>query len=123
MQKKVLIVDDSPMIRHVVSQIVKDSGFRVLVAKDGKEGYDMAKGQHPDLVIMDVEMPVMDGIEATTLITSDPDTAHIPVMIFTSLGCEDDLQRAQAAGCRRILNKPISRETLRAALEEILGGP
>lgn len=121
MQRKVLIVDDSAMIRHVVGRIVKESGFAVFTAKDGKEGYDMAKSCRPDLVIMDVEMPVMDGIEATTLIRSDPDTADIPVMIFTSLGCEDDLQRARAAGCRRMLNKPVSKESLQAALEEILG--
>lgn len=119
MQKTVLIVDDSAMIRHVVGQIVKECGFRVLLAQDGQEGYYVAKDQLPDLVIMDVEMPTMDGIQATGLITSDPITSHIPVMIFTSLGGEDDMKRAEDAGCRGILNKPICKETLQSTLRDL----
>ena len=122
MQKTVLIVDDSAMIRHVVSQIVKESGFGVLVAQDGQEGYELAKDQLPDLVIMDVEMPTMDGIQATSLIKTDPKTTHIPVMIFTSLGGEDDLQRAQDAGCQGILHKPICKETLQNTLHDLFNG-
>jgi CheY-like chemotaxis protein len=121
MEKTVLIVDDSAMIRHVVGQIVKSAGFRVLLAQDGQQGYDVAKEQLPDLVIMDVEMPTMDGIQATGLITSDPTTSHIPVMIFTSLGGEDDMNRAKEAGCRGILNKPICKETLQSTLRDIFG--
>jgi CheY-like chemotaxis protein len=119
MEKTVLIVDDSAMIRHVVSQIIKETGFNVLLAEDGQEGYNMAKAQLPDLVIMDVEMPTMDGIQATGLIKSDPQTSHIPVMIFTSLGGEDDIQRAQDAGCQGILNKPICKETLQSTLNDL----
>ena len=110
------------MIRHVVSQIVKESGFGVLVAQDGQEGYELAKDQLPDLVIMDVEMPTMDGIQATSLIKTDPKTTHIPVMIFTSLGGEDDLQRAQDAGCQGILHKPICKETLQNTLHDLFNG-
>jgi CheY-like chemotaxis protein len=121
MKKTVLIVDASAMIRHVVSQIIKESGFSVLLAQNGREGYDVAKGQLPDLVIMDVEMPTMDGIKATGLIKSDPETSHIPVMIFTSLGSEDDMKRAHDAGCRGILNKPICKETLQTTLRDIFG--
>lgn len=121
MKKTVLIVDDSAMIRHVVGQIVRESGFAVLQAKDGKEGCHIARDQRPDLVIMDVEMPNMDGIEATGRIKSDPETSHIPVMIFTSLGSEEDLKRAEQVGCQGILNKPICKATLKAALDDILG--
>jgi CheY-like chemotaxis protein len=71
---------------------------------------------------MDVEMPNMDGIQATNLIKKDPRTSHIPVMIFTSLGGEDDLKRAQAAGCQGILHKPICKETLQDTLNKMFNG-
>ncbi len=120
MDKTILVVDDSAMIRHVVGQIIKECGYDLLVAKDGKEGYDLARDRLPDLVIMDVEMPNMDGMEATGLIKSDPKTAHIPVLIFTSLGGEEDIKRAEEVGCQGFLNKPICKETLRTELSNIL---
>lgn len=120
MQKTILIVDDSAMIRHVVSKIVTECGYASVLAEDGKQGYDLARDHVPDLVIMDIEMPNMDGIEATRRITSDSTTAHIPVLIFTSLGSEDDLKRAEEAGCAGFLNKPVSKDELKAALANIL---
>jgi CheY-like chemotaxis protein len=121
MNKTILVVDDSAMIRHVVSQILNESGYTVLTAKNGQEGYELAKKHNPQLVIMDVEMPVMDGIQATALIKSESQTNHIPVMIFTSLGGENDLKRAREAGCQGFLNKPISREAIQAEVEKMLG--
>ncbi len=123
MNKTILIVDDSAMIRHVVSQILNESGYAVLTAQNGQEGYELAKKHHPQLVIMDVEMPVMDGIRATALIKSEPQTNHIPVMIFTSLGGENDLKRARDAGCQGFLNKPVSREAIQAEVKKMLGNP
>jgi CheY-like chemotaxis protein len=123
MRKTILVVDDSAMILHVVAQILRESGYTVLTAKNGQEGYELTKKHIPQLVIMDVEMPVMDGIRATSLIKSAPETNHIPVMIFTSLGGEDDLKRAREAGCQGFLNKPISRDAIQAEVQKLLGNP
>jgi CheY-like chemotaxis protein len=122
MEKTILLVDDSAMICHVVGQILKDSGYKVLIAKNGQEGVDLAKKHTPHLVIMDVEMPVMNGIDATVLIKSAPETAQTPVIIFTSLGREEDLARAKDAGCQGFLNKPICKETLNAEVAKVLQG-
>ncbi len=119
MQKTILVVDDSPMIRRIVGQILSQCGHKVLLAEDGQKGYDMAKEYDPHLVVMDIEMPVMDGIEATNRIKFDPKTNHIPVIIFTSLGSEEDIKRAQEAGGQGFLNKPICKEELEAAIDKI----
>jgi CheY-like chemotaxis protein len=121
MSNTILVVDDSAMIRHVVGQILRESGYEVLIAKNGHEGYDLAKKHGPQLIIMDVEMPVMDGIQATTLIKSEPETAHIPILIFTSLGGEDDIKRAREAGCQGFLNKPISKDVIQTEVQKVFG--
>jgi two-component system cell cycle response regulator DivK len=123
MNETILLVDDSAMICHVVAQILRESGYEVLTAKNGKEGCDLAKKYDPQLIIMDLEMPVMDGIQATALIKSEPKTNHIPILIFTSLGGEDDIKRAQKAGCQGFLNKPISRDVIQSEIQKALRNP
>ena len=121
MNRTILVVDDSAMICHVVAQILRESGYTVVTAKNGQEGCEMARKHNPQLIIMDVEMPVMDGIKATALIKSSPETKHIPILIFTSLGGENDLKRATEAGCQGFLNKPISREAIQTEIAKIWG--
>ena len=118
--KTILLVDDSAMICHVVSQILKDSGYAVLTAKNGREAVMLAKKCNPNLVIMDVEMPVMDGIDAMVQMKSEPQTATIPVIIFTSLGREEDIARAKQAGCQGFLGKPICKEVLNTEVARVL---
>ena len=120
MAKKILIVDDSHMIRRIVGKILKEYDFDVLLAENGKMGFDMARVSKPDLIIMDIEMPVMNGIRATESIKSDRSTAHIPVLIFTSLGSEEDIRMAREAGGCGFLNKPISKEELKTTIFSIL---
>jgi two-component system cell cycle response regulator DivK len=120
MGKTILLVDDSALICHVVSQVLRDSGYTVLTAKNGQEGISLAKKHNPSLVIMDVEMPVMNGIDATAKMKSEPDTARIPVVIFTSLGREEDIARAREAGCQGFLSKPICKEALNTEVERVL---
>ena len=122
MKQTILVVDDSAMICHIVGQILTESGYQVLTAKNGEEGYSLAKEHVPDLVIMDVEMPQMDGIQATSLIKSDPGTSHVPVLIFTSLGREEDIKRAKDTGCQGLLHKPICKDTLQSEVEKALHG-
>jgi CheY-like chemotaxis protein len=120
MAKTILLVDDSAMICHVVSQILKDSGYAVLTARNGCEAVALAKKHCPSLVIMDVEMPVMNGIEATIQIKSQPETTRIPVIMFTSLGREEDIARAKEIGCQGFLGKPVCKEVLNTEVERVL---
>lgn len=122
MMKHILIVDDSAMTRRIVSQIIQEYGHRTATAENGQKGYDQAVALHPDLIIMDIEMPVMDGIAATSRIKADPRTAGIPVVFFTSLGGEENIQQAKDAGGIGFLNKPICKEELGKAIRDILGG-
>jgi len=122
-KKTILVVDDSAMVCHVVGQILRECGYQVLVAKNGLDAYHLAKKHEPRLIIMDVEMPVMDGIEATTLIKSEPKTSDIPILIFTSLGGEEDIKRAKASGCQGFLNKPISKNAIRTEVQRFLENP
>jgi CheY-like chemotaxis protein len=119
-RKTILLVDDSSLICHVVSHLLKQSGYSVLTAKNGFEGVVLAKKHNPNLVIMDVEMPVMDGIDAMIQIKSTPRISQIPVVIFTSLGREEDIARAKEAGCQGFLSKPICKEELTAEVERLL---
>lgn len=121
MGKTILIVDDSAMIRRIVSQILQEYGHRTLLAENGQKGYEQAVAGRPDLIIMDIEMPVMDGIAATERIKADANTAAIPVVFFTALGSEENIQQAQNAGGIGFLNKPICKEELGKAISDILG--
>lgn len=109
------------MIRRIVGQILQECGFQVVLAENGRKGLETAKSTQPDLILMDIEMPLMNGIEATSQLKKDPATSHIPVLIFTSLGSEEDIQRSLAAGCQGFLNKPISKKELETSINDILG--
>jgi len=121
MLKTILIVDDSAMIRRIVSQLVQQLGHQAIIAENGLQGYEMAAEVRPDMIIMDIEMPIMDGYEATWRIKSDQRTTDIPVMFFTALGSEENIQQAREAGCIGFLNKPICKEELGQAIRDILG--
>jgi CheY-like chemotaxis protein len=121
MLKTILIVDDSAMIRRIVSQLVQQLGHRAVTAENGLEGYELAAETRPDLIIMDIEMPVMDGFEATWRIKANQRTAHIPVAFFTTLGSEENIEQAREAGSIGFLNKPICKEELDQAIRDILG--
>lgn len=121
MLKTILIVDDSAMIRRIVSQLVQQLGHQPLTAENGLQGYELACERLPDLVIMDIEMPVLGGFEATWRIKADHRTAHIPVAFFTTLGSEENIEQAKEAGAIGFLNKPICKEELDQAIRTILG--
>ena len=120
---RVLLVEDALVHQKLATNLLQRQGHSVTVSTNGKEAVDLLESQPFDLVLMDVEMPVMDGIQATAQIKSNPATKHIPVLIFTSLGGENDLRRAREAGCQGFLNKPISREAIQAEIAQLLDGP
>ena len=119
---RILLVDDSLMIHRIVGKIMTDHGFTVVHAENGKKGYEMAKTSNPNLIIMDIEMPEMDGFDATRMIKADLTVSGIPVIIFTSLGSEDDIRKAKEAGADGFVNKPVTREDLLEYIQKFLPG-
>lgn len=105
--KKILVVDDSATERHVVGEILTRHGFEVCFAEDGEKGVAQTKLDNPDLVIMDVVMPGLNGFQATRAITRDPDTRHIPVLICTTKGQETDKIWGLRQGAKDFVVKPI----------------
>lgn len=116
----ILLVDDSLMIHRVVGQILTEAGYKVLKAYNGNKGYEMAKTWKPDLILMDIEMPEMNGIEATRLIKAETVLANIPLIIFTSLGSEEDIRLAKEVGADSFLNKPVSKDELLTTIQRLL---
>lgn len=110
--KKVLVVDDSATERHVMGEILGKQGFEVSYAEDGENGVAQAKLIKPDLVIMDVVMPGMNGFQATRAITKDPETEHIPVIICTTKDQETDKVWGIRQGAKDYVVKPINADEL-----------
>jgi two-component system cell cycle response regulator DivK len=112
----ILLVEDHEDNRIVYSTILEHFGYRVLLAADGAEGVRMARESSPDLVLMDVSIPVMDGWQATATLKADPLTARIPVIALTAHALPADRERAEEVGCDGYLAKPVEP---RRVLEEV----
>jgi CheY-like chemotaxis protein len=120
--KTVLVVDDEPTIRTLVNAILDGSGVRTLEAADGLEALDMARRHQPDLVLLDVVMPRMDGFAVCQRMKGEKSMARTPVLLLTALVQESDHQRARRVGAEGIVQKPFSPAALRATVENILNG-
>jgi twitching motility two-component system response regulator PilH len=119
--KKVLIVDDSPTDRHMLSEILVRAGYVPIIAESGEEGIVVAKKELPDLILMDVVMPGMNGYQATRTITREEATRHIPVIMCTSKGLETDKIWGMRQGAQDYVIKPIDAAALLAKIAA-LGG-
>jgi twitching motility two-component system response regulator PilH len=118
----VLIVDDSPTELHVFQKMLENNGFATLLAADGEEGLEQARTRHPDIVLMDVVMPGMNGFQATRRMTRDPDTADIPVIMVTTKDQETDRIWGIRQGAADYLVKPVSEKELVAKINAVLAG-
>lgn len=118
----VLLVEDDPDTRHMYAVSLDVLGFDVSEARDGAEGLRCAQALHPDVVLMDVAMPRMDGLEATRRLKRDPTTASVPVVILSALTSAQDRQRAIDAGAAEFLGKPCDPETVALRLREYSHG-
>ncbi len=120
-KKKVLIVDDEEPIRQLVSNILAKD-YTVLVAIDGEEAINMARRQKPDLILMDILMPKVDGFTACYTINQDPATKGIPVVMLTGIDYELNKKLSREIGAQGYITKPFSPEDLRATVGRFLKG-
>ncbi|WP_339670131.1 twitching motility response regulator PilH [Dasania marina] len=118
---RVLIVDDSPTETHKMSTILDKHGHQVLTAGSGEEGVATAKAELPDVVLMDIVMPGLNGFQATRQLSKNASTSHIPVIIVTTKDQETDRLWGQRQGAKGYLTKPVDDAVLMNAINEVLG--
>lgn len=118
-----LLVEDNDLNRDMLSRRLKKRGYEVLLAMDGIEGLEMCRQHVPDLVLMDMSLPRLDGWEATRLIRSEAGTAHIPVLALTAHAMSGDREKALGAGCDDYDTKPVDMARLLFKIQTLLGQP
>ena len=121
MTKRILVVEDQEDLRGVLRTLLTGSGYAMLEAADGETGVARAKSDRPDLILMDIQMPVLDGYEATRRIKADPDLAGTPVIAVSSFAMKGDEEKARAAGCDHYVTKPYSPMQLLCVIRGTLG--
>jgi two-component system cell cycle response regulator DivK len=120
MKKRILIVEDTEDNRQILRDLLSYAGFDLIEANDGAQGVTMAAQHHPDLILMDIQLPNVDGYEATRRIKADPALEAIPVIAVTSYALSDDISKAMAVGCNGYVAKPFSPRALLAKIHEFL---
>ena len=114
--KTVLYVEDNEFNRKIVRQLLSRTSYRLVEANDGEAGVAAAREQQPDLILMDVQLPKMSGLDATRVLKSDTTTAHIPIIVITSFALSGDDRKAMDAGASSYLAKPYSPRDLLALI-------
>jgi two-component system cell cycle response regulator DivK len=117
---KILVVEDNEMNRDMLSRRLMRKGYEVIIALDGEEGVTRAQSEAPDLILMDMSLPVLDGWEATRRLKADPETHAIPVIALTAHAMAGDREQALAAGCDDYDSKPIEFQRLLDKIEVLL---
>jgi twitching motility two-component system response regulator PilH len=117
--KKILVVDDSPTDRQYMIETLKGKGFQIVTAENGEEAITKAKNELPDLILMDVVMPGLNGYQATRQITRDDATKHIPVIMCTSKGADTDKIWGMRQGANDYLVKPVDPQALLAKIAQL----
>jgi CheY-like chemotaxis protein len=117
---KILIVEDNEMNRDMLSRRLARQGFEVALAVDGKQGVEMASSEKPDLILMDMSLPIMNGWEATEKVKSNPATKNIPVIALTAHAMAEDKEKCIAAGCNDFDTKPVDLPRLLEKIKALL---
>jgi two-component system, cell cycle response regulator DivK len=120
MSKRVLVVEDQEDNRQILRDLLTSADFEVIEAVDGEAGLAAAAAHRPDLILMDIQLPIMDGYEATRRIKADAGLRTTPVVAVTSYGLAGDAEKARAAGCDAYISKPYSPRQLLAKVREYL---
>jgi two-component system cell cycle response regulator DivK len=119
---KILLVEDNEMNRDMLSRRLNKKGYDVAIAVTGQEGVDMASTEAPDLILLDMSLPVIDGWEAAKRLKNDPATQQIPIIALTAHAMEGDREKSLDAGCDDYDTKPVDLKRLLGKMETLLGG-
>ncbi len=122
MTKRILVIEDTEDNRQIVRDLLESAGFALIEALDGLEGVAAAEREHPDLILMDIQLPGIDGYEATRRIRAIPVLATVPIIAVTSYALSGDEAKTRAAGCDGYVAKPFSPRQLLAKIREFLPG-
>ena len=120
MKKCILVVEDQEDNRQILRDLLSSTDYEIVEAENGQEAIDAVAKQKPDLILMDIQLPVMDGYEATRRIKANPDWKSIPIIVVTSYALSGDAEKARAAGCDDYVTKPYSPRQLLAKIREFL---
>jgi CheY-like chemotaxis protein len=120
MSRKILIIEDNEQNLYLLTFILRNHGYDVEAAQDGQEGIDKAVAVHPDLILLDVQLPVMDGYAVARRLRTYPELAQTPIIAVTSYAMVGDRERALESGCTGYIEKPINPDTFMAQVEEFL---
>ncbi|MEO6906707.1 MAG: response regulator [Abditibacteriaceae bacterium] len=118
---KILLVEDNLRNQNMLSRRLEKRGYHIVIALDGESGLAMVASEKPDLILMDMSLPILDGWEATRRLKADPATKHIPVIALTAHAMSSDRDKALEAGCDEYETKPIELERLLGKMEALLG--
>ena len=117
---KIRLIEDNEMNRDMLARRLKRRGYEVIVAVDGQAGIDMAHSENPDLILMDLSLPVIDGWTATSQLKADDDTRQIPIIALTAHAMTGDREKAIEAGCDEFDTKPVELKRLLSKIEQLL---
>ena len=120
--KKILLVEDNPVNRRLAEFLLRSQGYQVRAATTALEAFEAVRQERPDLILMDVQLPGMDGLEATRTLKAEPNTRDIPVVAVTSYAMKGDREKALAAGCSGYITKPIDKDTFVKEVATVLNG-
>ena len=118
---KILVVEDNEMNRDMLSRRLQRRGYEVIFSVDGEDGVAKAQSEVPDIILMDMDLPVLDGWAATRILKSSPETSSIPVIAFTAHAMAGDREKALEAGCDDYETKPVEFARLTQRIETLLG--
>lgn len=119
---RILVIEDNPANMRLATLLLHKGGHVALCAVDAETGLTMARAEQPDLILMDVQLPGMDGLAATALLKQEPVTAGIPVIALTAMAMKEDREKTRAAGCDAYIAKPLRYQELYAAIDALLAG-
>ena len=118
MKKRILVVEDQVDNRQILRDLLTNAGFDIVEAENGEEAIASAQAIRPDLILMDIQLPILDGYEATRRLKADPDLKSIPIIVVTSYALSGDEEKARLAGCDDYVAKPFSPRLLLTQIKE-----
>jgi len=119
--KRIIVADDEAHILHIVSMKLRNAGFEIITAMDGEEALELCKGEHPDMLITDYQMPYMSGLELCMALREDAQTKDIPALMLTARGFDIESDEMAAAGISAVLAKPFSPREVLQKVKEMIG--